>query len=287
MGKLVIATWKFSISGIKKAWNILESDGTSREAALAVAVDAEDNPEVESVGYGGIPNINGETQLDGAVMDGDDFSVGAVLAMGGYKNPSLIAERVRTNCGHNVLAGRGAEDFAHEEGFSRDILVTEKTIEKWRRERNKKQGGHDTIGAVAIDGEGRVFVATSTSGLAYKRRGRVGDSPLIGSGFYADSNVGGAAATGVGEDIMRGCLSYEIVRLIKEGVLPEEACRRALYDLHRRLENSGRKVGNMAVVAADIHGNWGGFANHDDYTYTVVKEGFGPCIIEGRNVLKL
>lgn len=285
MSKLVIGTWDFSLTGIKKAWEILNSGGPSSEAAIAVAIDAEDNPEVETVGYGGIPNRNGETELDAAVMNGDDFSVGAVLAICGYRNPSKIAERVRTHCNHNVLAGRGAEDFAVEQGFKKDILLTPAAIERWNRDRNSGDPGHDTIGAVAVDDSGKVFTATSTSGLAFKHKGRIGDSPLIGSGFYADSSVGGACATGVGEDIMRGCLCYEIVRLIKDGMLPAKACEKALLELHIRLIKSGRKVGNMAVVCADIYGNWGGCANHDNYTFAVASKNIEPHIVKVEKII--
>ena len=185
----IIATWKFSIEGVKTAGELIASGGKSIDAVEQVARYVEDDPSTDSVGYGGIPNIDGEVELDAAIMNGEDLSIGAVMGIKGYKNPISIARKVLTDSPHNILIGQGAEDFAARNGFEKTILLTEESIRKWlerKREltkNNKEVMGHDTVGIVALDTFGNMASGTSTSGTGMKYRGRVGDSPLVGSGF--------------------------------------------------------------------------------------------------------
>lgn len=287
----IIATWKFSIEGIKAAGELIAGGGKSLDAVEQAARYVEDDPSVDSVGYGGIPNLEGEVELDAAIMNGEDLSIGAVMGVKGYKNPISIARKVLTDTPHNILIGQGAEDFAARNGFEKTILLTDESIKKWiERKRelttgNKEIIGHDTVGIVALDTFGNMASGTSTSGTGMKYRGRVGDSPLVGSGFYVDNYIGGAAATGVGEDIMKGCTCFYAVQLMGEGCSPQEAAELAIKKLHNRLLEKNGKVGNIAVVCADNKGNFGGASNHEGFEYAAASDKTLPAIYAVKPVI--
>jgi isoaspartyl peptidase/L-asparaginase-like protein (Ntn-hydrolase superfamily) len=278
----VIATWGFSLPGVETARCILESGGSALDAVEQVAKMVEDDLEVDTVGYGGFPNIKGEVELDAAFMDGRDLSIGAVMAIKGFDKPISIARKVMAECPHNLLVDRGAEDFASVKGFEKKDMFTEKIMKAWEeRKAELEKGilgdpGHDTVGIVALDFNGDMSAATSTSGLAMKLQGRVGDSPIPGSGFYVDSEVGGAAATGVGEDIMKGCMSFHAVELMRQGYAPQKAAEEAVRRLHKRLVKSGKAAGNMAIVCADNKGNFGAAANHEGFQYAACTDKMPP-----------
>lgn len=284
MAWLAIATWNFSLRGIEAAGKILEKKGTALDAVEKVGIDVENDPEVSTVGFGGFPNIEGEVELDAAFMDGRNLAIGGVAGMRGYKNPISVARRVMTGTPHNLLVGGGAEEFAAKCGFERSILLTEKTIGLWSKRKDELRNGkrmadgHDTVGIVALDPFGDMACGTSTSGIAMKYKGRVGDSPIVGSGFYVDNEVGGAAATGLGEDIMKCCTSFYAVELIRQGYTPQKAAEEAVRRTHERLARGNAKVGNIAVVCADNRGNFGGAANHEDFEYAVVSEKLAPTV---------
>ncbi|NSW89608.1 MAG: N(4)-(beta-N-acetylglucosaminyl)-L-asparaginase [Firmicutes bacterium] len=280
----IIATWKFSITGVTAAAKLIEEGGNSLDAVEKVARYVEDDPSVESVGYGGIPNIEGEIELDAAIMDGEDLSIGAVMGVKGYKNPISIARKVLTDTPCNILVGQGAEDFAARKGFEKTILLNNKSIEIWLKKKselkagNKEVAGHDTVGIVALDTFGKMASGTSTSGTGMKYRGRVGDSPLVGSGFYVDNYIGGAAATGLGEDIMKCCTCFYAVELMREGCNPQEAAELAVKRTHKRIFEKSGSVGNIAVVCADNKGNFGGAANHNGFEYVAASDKCLPKI---------
>ncbi|MDU1310217.1 N(4)-(beta-N-acetylglucosaminyl)-L-asparaginase [Clostridium sp.] len=245
----MIATWRMAVEGITSSKQILEKGGTAGDAIENAIKMVEDYPFYKSVGYGGLPNEDCEVELDAAYMDGDTLDIGAVAGIKDYKNPISIARKLskeRFNC---FLVGAGAEAYAHKEGFERVNMLTDRAkmhYQKRRKETIEKglspYDGHDTVGMIALDSEKKMVAGTSTSGLFMKKRGRVGDSPLSGSGFYVDSEVGGASATGLGEDLMKGCISYEIVRLMKEGYHPQEAADKAVEDLNAELKKRRGKV---------------------------------------------
>lgn len=199
----IIATWDFSAKGIEKASEILENMGNVFDAIEKTIVMVEDDSTVTTVGYGGVPNICGEVELDAAFMDGGNMAVGAVGALKGFKNPIKIAKKIMADCQYNFLVGQGAEDFARVNNFKEAIMITDDTKKFWKEKKaavNKNEVfGHDTIGVIAMDNNRNVACGTSTSGTSIKYRGRIGDSPLIGSGFYVDNEVGGAVATGIGD----------------------------------------------------------------------------------------
>ncbi len=275
----MIATWRMALEGVSKGAAMLEQGGDAGDAAEAAVREVEDFPYYKSVGYGGLPNEDMEVELDAAYMDGDTLDVGAVAAIRDYANPVSIARRLSREPVNSVLTGEGAERFAHKEGFERKNMLTDRAKAfYWKRKKEeetelKPYKGHDTVGVVCLDQRGKMTAATSTSGLFMKKKGRVGDSPMVGSGFYADSKVGGATATGLGEDLMKGCVSYEIVRLMKEGLHPQEACERAVGLLDRELKERRGKAGDLSVIAMNNKGEWGAATNIQGFSFVVSAEG--------------
>lgn len=292
----MIATWRMAVEGITEGSSMLENGATAGDALEKAIRMVEDYPFYKSVGYGGLPNQECEVELDSAFMDGDTLSIGAVVAIRDFKNPISIARKLsdeRFNC---ILAGLGAESYAHKEGFHRVNMLTDRA--KQHYEKRKKEtiekglspyAGHDTVGMVSLDKNGKMVVGTSTSGLFMKRKGRVGDSPISGSGFYVDSEIGGATATGLGEDLMKGCISYEIVRLMKEGLTPQEAVDKATIHLTDKLKEKRGKAGDISVVALNNKGEWGVATNIDGFSFSVATENEKPavyvCRIENRKTV--
>ncbi len=236
---VAIATWPHGLPAVKRTIALLADGKSALEAAEKGVNVAEDDPECMSVGLGGLPNRDGVIQLDGAVMRGSDGMIGCVAALERIKNPVSVARKVLEKTNHVLMAGPGALAFAREQGFEEQDLSTEKSRaawEKWKKEtagaKDKPGAGtskdHDTIGLICLDGAGELVVATSTSGLAWKLPGRVGDSPIPGAGYFADAKVGGAAATGVGEEVLRVAGSFLVVEGMRRGLEPLEAIKEAL-----------------------------------------------------------
>ena len=275
-----IATWPFSLQAVEKAGEILSKGGNAVDAAEAGIHLVESDPAVDSVGKGGWLNAAGQLELDAAMMHGDTLRIGAVAAVKGFEHPVSIARAVMEKSKHNILVGEGAENFADSLGIERadlDDLISPAARELY--ERNKKQEeikGHDTIGLVAMDQNGTIVSATSTSGASMKTPGRVGDSPIIGSGFYASSSAGGAVATGLGEDIMRTCICFRAVTLMEAGLSPKEAAEKVILDGHNAILKAGYQPDCMALVCMNTKGEVGAACNHQGFTYTWVKEGQTP-----------
>ena len=287
----MIATWRMAVEGITSSKEILEKGGTAGDAIENAIKMVEDYPFYKSVGYGGLPNEDCEVELDAAYMDGDTLDIGAVAGIKDYKNPISIARKLskeRFNC---FLVGAGAEAYAHKEGFERVNMLTDRAkmhYQKRRKETIEKglspYDGHDTVGMIALDSEKKMVAGTSTSGLFMKKRGRVGDSPLSGSGFYVDSEVGGASATGLGEDLMKGCISYEIVRLMKEGYHPQEAADKAVEDLNAEVKKRRGKAGDLSVVCLNNKGEFGVATNIDGFSFSVMTDDMEPTVYVCKNV---
>jgi N4-(beta-N-acetylglucosaminyl)-L-asparaginase len=272
----MIGTWEMAIDGVTPAGALLARGGRAADAVELAAATIEDNPLHDTVGYGGLPNREGLVELDAAFMDGDDLMFGAVMGVKNIKNPIKVARRLsreRLDC---QLVGPGAERFAEEQGFAFQNMLTEPSRQKWLADREKYAGpvggleskGHDTVGFIGLDRGGHMAVGVSTSGLFLKRAGRVGDSPIIGSGYYCDSAIGGAAATGVGEYIMRGCLCYEAVQLMRE-LSPADACARAVGALAARLSALGYPPQPFSVIALNKDGAIGAASTWDVFPFAV------------------
>ena len=281
----VIATWRMAHDGVKKASQLLQANGTAGDAVEALIKTVEAYPYYKSVGYGGLPNENGEVEMDAAFMDGDTLAQGAVAGIHQVLHAVSVARALSHDHYNSFLVGQGATQYAQLNGFEMRNMLTDRAKKRWEKRRAeladakiKPYDGHDTVGAITLAPTGSMAAATSTSGLFMKRPGRVGDSPLSGSGFYVDSDIGGAAATGLGEDIMKGCLSYEIVRRMGEGRKPQEACDEAVYPFIEKLKRRYGKAGEFSLIALDRAGNWG-VATNVEFTFSVATASQKPVIL--------
>ena len=281
----IIATWQMALDGVEKATEMLKNGGDAGDAIETAVKEVEDFPYYKSVGFGGLPNEEMEVELDAAYMDGDTLDIGAVAAIKDYANPVAIARHLSKEKVNNLLVGRGGEKYAHKAGFERKNMLTERAkihyhnrIKEVREQEIKPYTGHDTVGMVCLDTHGKMTSATSTSGLFMKKAGRVGDSPLAGSGFYVDSKVGGASATGLGEDIMKGCMSYEIVRLMKEGMHPQDACEKAVNIFDQELRERRGQAGDISLIAMNNQGQWGAATNIEGFSFVVATAKQKPIV---------
>lgn len=281
----IIATWRMALEGVQKANELLKNKESSGDAIEIAIKMVEDFPYYKSVGYGGLPNENGEVELDAAYMDGDSLSIGAVAGIKDFKNPISIARKLSEEKFNCFLVGHGAEEYAHKNGFERANMLTDRAIIHYKNRLKETidkglspYAGHDTVGMVALDSNNSMACGTSTSGLFMKKRGRTGDSPLSGSGFYVDSEIGGATATGLGEDIMKGCISYEIVRLMKDGYTPQEAADKAVYELNKLLVDRRKEAGDISVVCINNKGEFGVATNIEGFSFVIATDKLAPTV---------
>ena len=283
----IIATWRMAKEGIEQGFEQLNQNGKASDAIETAIKAVEDFPYYKSVGYGGLPNEDQVVELDAGYMDGDTFDVGAICAIKDFANPISIAKKLSEEKVNNILVSYGAEKYAREHHFEEKEMLTDRAKAFYRKKKKKLEqqaqelkpyDGHDTVGMVCLDENGTVVAGTSTSGLFMKKPGRVGDSPFVGSGFYADSEVGGATATGLGEDLMKGCISYEIVRLMKEGLTPQEACEKAVNDLDASLKKRRTVAGDLSVVAMNNKGEFGCATNIDGFSFSVATSDVEPTV---------
>lgn len=291
----MISTWKMSLEGLGQAARLLQQGRPVHEAILTAVKAVEDNPSYISVGYGGLPNIEGKVQLDAAYMDGDTLGFGGVIEVCDIQNPIEVAydlSRYQRNC---LLAGDGARKYAKEHGFALKNMLTDAAKERFDSQKDaavdlellEAYGGHDTVCVLGKDPKtATVSCGVSTSGLFLKHPGRVGDSPIIGSGFYADSDVGAAACTGVGEDIMKGCLAFSIVERMRGGADVQSACEEAVRLHQDRMARKGHKVSDISVIAIDRDGFVGASTNREVFPFAVACRGeaklYVACCREGQ-----
>lgn len=274
----MIATWRMALEGVEKGVQLLREQNSCGDALEAAIKEVEDFPYYKSVGYGGLPNEEMEVELDAAYMDGSTMDFGAVAAIRDFANPISVARALSKEKVNNMLVGEGAAKYAAVNGFERKNMLTERAKHYYKKRRkelseaDRPYDGHDTVGVVSLDAHQQMCAGTSTSGLFMKRRGRVGDSPICGSGCYVDSEIGGAAATGLGEDLMKGCISYEIVRKMKEGMTPQQACEAAVNELDERLRKQRGAAGDLSVIAMNANGEWGCATNIETFSVVVCSE---------------
>lgn len=253
-GPVLVATWPFAATAVEAAWPALDRGGAALDAVCAVCRHVEEDPTVDSVGYGGLPDMDGRVTLDALVME-SPTRLGAVCAMGRHREAVTVARRVLEASPHVLLAGEGADRFADEQGVPASPLLAPAARARWEeRDGGPGTASHDTICALSLDREGRLAGAASTSGAAWKRPGRVGDSPLPGHGLYVLPGVGAAAATGLGELVMGTCSTFVAVDELRRGATPEEALGVALGAVEAaRPEGSTDQV---ALVALGVDGRW-------------------------------
>ncbi len=298
MNPVVISTWKHGLAANEAAFKILKKGGNSLDAVEEGVKVSEDDPKVLSVGFGGLPDERGVVTLDAAIMDWK-ARIGAVICVENIHNPISLARLVLEDTEHTILAADGAYEFAIKNGFKPENLLTPESIKRfheWKLTKGTKpeeihtddfelikskhdnineDGFHDTIGMVAIDKDGHISASCTTSGMAWKLHGRVGDSPIIGSGLYVDGEIGGAASTGRGEECIRACGSFLIVELMRNGKSPVEACRIAcerVYKLNRLSSLNRDHIFQVGFVALNIKGEYGAYSVRDGFQYAIMKE---------------
>ncbi len=273
---VVISTWNHGIPANAAAWETLSKGGSAIDAVEAGVKVVEADPESMSVGYGGLPDRDGNVTLDACIMD-HTGNAGAVCFLQHIMHPIAVARKVMDDTPHVMLAGEGALRFALDKGFAKQNLLTDKAKQAWKdwqKTSNYKPlinaENHDTIGLLALDTKGNLSGACTTSGLAYKMHGRVGDSPIIGAGLYVDNEVGGATATGMGELMMKTLGSFLVVELMRQGASPQEACKEAVMRIVRKLDYKDLQVGYLAM---DPKGNHGAYSLQKGFNYALMKQG--------------
>ena len=291
-GPIVISTWDFGRAANAEAWKVLSSGGNVLDAVEAGVKVPEADPENHSVGYGGYPDRDGKVTLDACIMDGN-LNCGAVAFLEHIVHPISVAKLVMEKTPHIMLVGEGALQFALANGFQKENLLTPESEKAWKEwlktskyapviniENQKTDPGnlpggphnHDTIGMLAIDASGKMGGACTTSGAAWKLRGRVGDSPIIGAGLYVDGEAGAATSSGLGEEVIRTCGSHAVVEMMRGGMKPETACKKVVERIVKRdVERAkGLQVGFLAL---DKKGRFGAYAIHKGFTYSVKSAG--------------
>ena len=271
---VVIATWSVE-DATQKAWQSLQDGTTALEAVIAGCGVEEANAKGQSVGIGGLPDRDGRVTLDACVMN-EKGDYGAVLCMQNIMHPIAVAKMVMEDTPHVIMAGVGAEEFAVSQGFKRENLLTEqskKDWEIWKKTSKYKPiiniENHDTIGMLAVDKNGTISGGCTTSGLAYKMAGRVGDSAIIGSGLFVDNEIGAATATGLGEEVLKTVGSYLVVELMRQGKSPQEACELAIERIIEKTPNfEDFQVGYIAV---NKKGETGAYSIHEGFTITTYQ----------------
>lgn len=282
---IVIATWTFGQIAAKKALPLLEGGKPALDAAVAGAQAVEDDPAVNSVGFGGLANAIGTISLDACVMDGKTLSCGGVAGVENVRHVAALARRVMEKTPHVFLVGEGARWFALQQGFPLETLITPECVAEWQKRRprgTKKTAGaftppednHDTVTVLALDQKGTLGGVCTTSGLAHKMPGRVGDSPIIGAGLYVDDTAGAAGGTGVGEEIIRVGGSLIIVEALRAGKSPQEACELAVRRVNAVAVRRGVHPAQVAFLSLDPKGRHGAACTKGtDFKYAVGRKG--------------
>lgn len=280
-GSIAICTWGFK-DGNRIAGEALDAGESALDAAIKGVSHEEENIANNSVGKGGRPDREGNVTLDACVMDSNG-NAGSVVYVQNITNVAALARKVMEETPHVILAGDGAEQFAYEQEFQKEELLTPESkedYEEWLKESEYKPiiniENHDTIGMLTMDKNGDIAGACTTSGLAYKMKGRVGDSPIIGSGLYIDNEVGGAAGTGLGEEILKQVGSFLIVELMRNGMSPQKACEEAVMRTVRKAESV--KDFQVCYIAMNKAGETGSYSIHQHFSRMEYRGGVNQRI---------
>jgi N4-(beta-N-acetylglucosaminyl)-L-asparaginase len=315
MKPVIISTWDHGIPANDAAMKVLKSGGNSLDAVEKGVKVAEENPEVLSVGYGGLPDNEGRVTLDAAIMDWE-ARIGAVIFLEHIKHPISVARKILEITEHTILAGDGAYKFALRNGFKPEMMLTEYSVKKykeWKKKGSGKSeeihtknfrlkhtheekiklginddGNHDTIGMVAIDKNGHISAACTTSGTAWKLHGRVGDTPIIGAGLYVDGEIGGAASTGRGEECVRSCGSFLVVEMMRQGNSPQHACEIAIkrvIKLNRLSTHNRDSIFQVGFIAINKKGEVGAASVRKGFEYALYRDGVNK-LYESKAVIR-
>lgn len=273
---LVIATWDVP-NATKKAWEVLQNGGSALDAVEQGCMIEEADVKNQSVGKGGLPDRDGNVTLDACIMD-ENGNCGSVVYLQNITHAVSVARKIMEDTPHVMLAGKGAEEFANSIGLKSENLLTEKSKKAWEEWKIKSEykpiiniENHDTIGMLAVDKKGNISGACTTSGLAYKMAGRVGDSPIIGSGLFIDNEVGGCTATGLGEEVVKTVGSFLVVELMRQGMHPQKACEEAINRIVKK-PNSDFKNFQVGYIAVNKKGETGSYAIHEWFSATKYQD---------------
>lgn len=312
---VVLSTWDTGVAANKGAWEVLGKNGNALDAVEAGVRITEASINC-CVGLGANPDRDGHVTLDASIMD-HQWNCGAVAAMERIKHPISVARRVMEKTPHVLLVGVGAQQFAVAEGFplEPDVLSDDakKAYHEWLKKSEYKpvinientksssaspaktepeyaaaparlaDGGwnHDTIGMIAMDAAGNLSGSCTTSGMAFKMRGRVGDSPIIGAGLFVDNEVGAVTATGQGEDVIRICGSHSVVEYMRQGLSPEQACKAAVEKIARIKKEKAKDI-QVGFIAINKKGETGGYALQPGFSYAI-KSGTEERLIPAKS----
>ena len=283
---LVLSTWNFGLKANEAGAESFQKGGKAVDMVEAAGRRMEDDLSELSIGLGGFPDRDGHTTLDACIMD-HHGKAGSVCFLEQIKHPVSVARAIMEKTPHVVLVGEGAQQFALKNGFELDTYKNPEAVKAWKEWLVKSEykpviniENHDTIGILAMDAQGDMSGACTTRGLAFKMRGRVGDSPIIGSGLYVDNEVGAATATGLGETILRSCSSFLIVELMRQGMSPQAACEEAIQRLVKINTPGILKVEDYQAcfLACNAAGEVGAYSLHPGFTYAIWKEGKAEVI---------
>jgi len=303
---LVISTWAPNVKANAAAWEVLSKGGKALDAVEAGVRIPEADPEDTSVGYGGLPDRDGNVTLDACIMD-EKGNCGSVMFLEHIMHPISVARMVMEKTPHVILVGEGALKFALQNGFQKENLLTPKSEKIWKDwlqknkydpmetirqmkkgEPERSKGGidnHDTIGMLAMDKNGNLSGACTTSGMAFKMAGRVGDSPIIGAGLFVDNEVGAATSTGVGEEVIRICGSHTIVEAMRYGKSPQEACEIGVERL-LKLRKDNIKDLQIGFLAVNKAGEIGAFSLRPGFTYAYRLTDGKDVVKEAKSLLR-
>lgn len=296
---IVISTWEPNVKANQKAFEVLAANGKALDAVHQGVMVPEADPEDHSVGLGGLPDRDGKVTLDACIMD-HLGNIGAVMALEQIVHAISVARMVMEKTPHVQLVGQGALDFAILNGFKVENLLTESSKaawENWLKNGNydpmqtiediqqRIKSNHDTIGMIAMDYKGELSGACTTSGMANKLHGRVGDSAIIGAGLYVDNQVGAATATGIGEEVVRICGSHTVVEAMRYGHSPENACKIALKRLISMKGEEYCKKIQIGFIAMNKKGSIGCYSMLPDFTMAV-ETPLGSKVIKSKFIFQ-
>ncbi len=287
---VVVSTWDFGKTANVGAWDVLSKGGRALDAVEAGVKIPEADPTNQTIGYGGLPDRDGRVTLDACIMD-EKYNCGSVMFLEHIIHPISVARLVMEKTPHIVLVGEGALQFALANGFQKQNLLTAESEKAWKewmktanyhpemnienklynKDNDPMPGGpnnHDTIGMMALDAAGNLSGACTTSGLAYKMHGRVGDSPVIGAGLYVDNEIGAATSSGVGEEVIRIVGSHLVVELMRQKMTPELACKEAVNRIVKRSPEKSKNI-QVGFVALNTQGQYGVYSLQPGFTYSV------------------
>ncbi|MBO6661167.1 MAG: N(4)-(beta-N-acetylglucosaminyl)-L-asparaginase [Roseivirga sp.] len=274
---IVISTWNHGKEANAAAWEVLSKNGKAVDAVEKGVMVTENDPNNATVGIGGFPDRDGNVTLDACIMDEND-NAGSVAFLQNFKNPISVARKVMDDTPHVMLVGEGAKKFALSKGFKEENLLTESSEKAWKNwlknqdyEPEINIENHDTIGMVALDENGNLSGACTTSGAAWKMHGRVGDSPIIGAGLFVDNEIGAATATGLGEFVIKICGSHMIVELMRQGFSPQEACEQAVNRIVKKYPDNYKNL-QVGFLALNKQGEYGAYSIHKGFNFAVRSE---------------